>query len=69
MTTSQCIKNIRLQIGRNQTEFAKLIGKDKTSVSLYESGKRLPSFPTIRNIVELAHSNGIDIKYTDLIND
>ncbi len=66
MTPAQCIKKMRLRLHVNQTEFAKMIGKDKTSVCLYESGKRTPGFPTIRKIIELAEKNGLNIKYTDL---
>jgi DNA-binding XRE family transcriptional regulator len=69
MTPSECIKSVRLHIGQNQTEFAKTIGMDKTSVCMYESGKRLPSFPTMRAIVEVARKNGLDISYTDIRSD
>lgn len=66
MKVSQCIKSIRIKLGLNQTEFAKLLGMDKTSVSLYESGKRQPGFPTIRKIVSIAKENGMGINYEDL---
>lgn len=66
MTIAECIKNIRFTLGLNQTEFAASIDKDKTSISLYEAGKRKPGFPTIRKILELANSKGMDIKFTDL---
>jgi transcriptional regulator with XRE-family HTH domain len=69
MTPAECIKKIRIELGWNQTEFAALIKKDKTSVCLYESGKRIPGFPTMREIVKIANENGMNIKYTDLRND
>lgn len=69
MKTSECIKNIRMSLGLNQSEFGLEIEKDRTSICLYESGKRKPSFPTIRKIVEFAKKNGIEIKYTDLRDD
>lgn len=68
MTTAECIKNIRFTLGLSQTEFAARINKDKTSISLYESGKRKPGFLTIRKILELANSEGMNIKFTDLRN-
>ena len=66
MTTAECIKNIRIQLGQSQAEFAKLIDIDKSSVCLYESGKRKPSFATVRNIVAIAKKKGLKIKYTDV---
>lgn len=66
MTIPECIKNIRLTLGLSQSEFAHKIEKDKTSVCLYEAGKRKPGFPTIRKIVDLANVNGMELKYTDL---
>lgn len=66
MTTAECIKSIRLRLCQSQTEFGKLIKIDKSSVCLYESGKRKPSFRIVRNIVELAQKNGLNIKYTDI---
>jgi transcriptional regulator with XRE-family HTH domain len=67
--SNNCIKSIRIRLGFNQTEFAELIEKDKTSVSLYESGKRKPGFPTLRKIVDLANKNGIQVSYSDLRDD
>ena len=68
MTTAECIKFIRLQLGRSQSEFGQLIGKDKTSICMYESGKRVPSFPTVRSIFDLAKKHGLKISYTDIRN-
>lgn len=69
MTISECIKNIRFHLGVNQTEFSSLIGKDKTSVSLYESGKRKPGFNALKKIVDLANKNGMNITFNDLRDD
>ncbi len=66
MTAADCIRNVRIEMGLSQAEFAILIKKDPTSVSMYESGKRKPGFPTIRKIVEEAKKKGIKVKYTDL---
>lgn len=69
MKIPDCIKNIRLTLGLSQSEFSKLIDKDKSSVCMYENGKRKPGFPTIRKIVDLAKKHGIKVKYTDLRDD
>lgn len=69
MLVSDCIKNIRFNLGYSQTKLAKEIDIDKTSISLYESGKRKPGFSTLRKIINLANSNGMNITYDDIRDD
>jgi|GEM_PF-4660837 transcriptional regulator with XRE-family HTH domain len=66
MKTSECIKYIRFELGLNQAELARKIDKDKTSICLYEKGKRKPGYPTLRKIIDLANANGMNIQYKDL---
>lgn len=42
------IKDIRLSLGMNQTEFAEEIGVNQAAVSLWESGGRSPSGPVLK---------------------
>ena len=69
MKISDCIKNIRFNMGITQTELASRIDKDKASISLYESGQRKPGFPTIKRLIDLANANGMNLKFTDLRDD
>ena len=69
MRISECIKKIRFHLGVNQTQFANLINKDKTSVCLYESGKRKPGFGSLKKMVDLANNNGMNITFNDLRDD
>jgi transcriptional regulator with XRE-family HTH domain len=42
MDIPKIIKNKRIQLGLTQTALAKLIGKKRTTVTHYESGKIIP---------------------------
>lgn len=66
MSAKQCIKKVRYELGLSQIEFAELVGVHKAAISLYETGARTPSFPTIRKIVDKLKEKGIEIKYSDL---
>lgn len=69
MTPAQFIKKIRLSLCVTQTEFGVLINRDKTSVCLYEAGKRRPSYSAVRKMVQIARENGIEANYIDIRNE
>ena len=69
MSVKECLKNARYKLGLSQREFAELMGVNKASISLYETGERQPSFPTIRKIVEKLKSHDIQLNYSDLRDD
>lgn len=55
-TIGQRIQEVRLKKGIKQHELAKKIGVDRTSLSAYENGKRLPDIMTlcrIANVLEV----------------
>lgn len=66
MSAKECIKNARYKLCMTQREFAEFLGVNKASISLYETGDRSPSFPTIRQIVDKLKKHGITIEYSDL---
>ncbi len=66
MSAKECLKKARYELGMTQDEFAKLLGINKASISLYENGQRTPSFPRIRNIVTILKDKNIELKYSDL---
>lgn len=44
------IKLYRMQLGMTQTDFAKMIGMDRSYLSQIENGKLTPSIPTLEKI-------------------
>jgi transcriptional regulator with XRE-family HTH domain len=69
MSTKDTIKKARYKLQMTQTEFAKMLGIHKSSMSLYENGNRIPSFPTIRHIVAVLKKKGISVKFEDFIDE
>ncbi len=69
MTPAEFIKKIRLSLCVSQSEFADMIKRDKGSVCMYESGKRKPSYATVRCIVDVAKQHGIEATFYDIRND
>ena len=58
------LRYLRTRKKMSQTELGKLLGRDHTTVSGYESGKRTPSLSDISKITEIFH-----VSTHDLIND
>lgn len=48
MTIGERIKKVRTDSGDNQEEFAQKIGITRSAISLYESGRRTVTEPTIK---------------------
>lgn len=69
MTTSETLKNIRLKLCVNKSEFAEMIGVNRSSISYYESGRSQPSFSTVRKIMKVAKEHGVDVKLEDIRED
>lgn len=69
MELMTCIKDIRKKLGLTQNEIARMIDIDESSMSLYMHGKRNPSIPTMRKIVDLAKANGLQVEYSDFMGD
>ena len=57
MRIGERIKQLRKTLGLSQEEFARKIGKTKTAISYYESGKRKPEKTTLKLIEEVYNVN------------
>jgi predicted transcriptional regulator len=66
MLFKDLIKNIRMNCLISQTELARWLKTDQTSISYYEMGKRQPSLKTLKRTIDIANEKGMDIKYTDI---
>lgn len=55
------IKELRRKLGFTQMSFARALGMNQPIISLYEKGKRKPSYRTALNILKLARSRGLEI--------
>lgn len=66
MTTAESIKKFRKDLCITQSEFAQLLKVTVCTISMYENGKRQPSYPTIRKILELAKKKKIKMTFDDI---
>lgn len=72
MAAKEAIRKVRIALCLNQKEFADLVRINKQSISYYEMGKRKPTFPIIRKIVDAVNGlnkEGIHLNYTDLMDE
>ena len=46
------LKSLRLQLGLNQSDFAKAIGVSRSTIGMYETGRREPDFETLELIAD-----------------
>ncbi len=68
MPASSAVKKIRICVGLEQEEFAKLVGVSKAAISNYERGLRTPRFPIIKKMRELAKDAGLDVPVEEFLN-
>lgn len=66
MTTAENIKNLRKHLCMSQVELARLVGVTVCTISLYENGKRQPSYPTVRKLLEIAKKHKIKLTIDDI---
>lgn len=69
MAAKDAIKRARYKLQLNQTEFAKALGVHKSVISLYENGKRKPSFPKIRKYIAKLAKLGVEVNFEDFLDD
>ena len=48
--TATLVKNLRLELGLSQTEFAKRVGKPQSTIARIETGAVLPTIKLLREI-------------------
>jgi len=58
---SSNLKILRQKLNMSQSALARAIGITPAMISLYESGKRKPSYQTVAKIVKIAKAYRIDI--------
>ena len=67
MSAKEYIKNARVELGLNRSEFADLVGTSRMNISYYELGNRNPSAAIARKIVDKLKEHNIILKYRDLL--
>lgn len=67
MTVNENIKKLRLTIGLQQGEFGKIFDVTTSTVCNWESGRRSPRLPKIRQMVELAKKHKIKASIEDFL--
>jgi predicted transcriptional regulator len=66
MSTAETIKKLRRTLCITQKEMSEEIGVTISTISCYEVGRRLPSYPTVRKIIALAKKYNINISLDDI---
>lgn len=66
-TAGEKIKRIRIMLGYDQAEFAKLLDISKSAVCKYERGGFHPRIKIARKIKNLAKKENIEISIEELI--
>lgn len=69
MSSATTIKKIRRTLLLEQAEFAQLLDVSAASIAQWEGGSRIPRFPMIRKIRDLAKKNGIEVTAEDFLDD
>lgn len=67
MPASKTIRNIRNKVMLDQSQFGKLVGVTGAAIGHYERGQRIPRFPVIRKLMDIAKKNGITVKVEDFL--
>lgn len=65
MAISQTIKNLRLSLGMEQIEFARLFNVAGGTVSNWESGRRVPRIPKLKKMVDIAKEHKLKLTMQD----
>ncbi len=66
MSVAENIRKLRKKLCLNGREFAKELGIGASSISNYEMGRRIPSYPTIRKMINLAKKYKVTIGLDDI---
>ena len=53
----QAIRELRIQLGYNHTEFARVLDVDLSTESRYEAGKQRPKVALIRRMLDISEAN------------
>jgi DNA-binding transcriptional regulator YiaG len=67
MTPQQNIKKLRLALGLEQSEFGKEFDVTPGTVCNWETGRRTPRLPKIRQMIELAKRHKMKFNIEDFL--
>lgn len=67
MAISKTVKILRISLGLEQAEFAKLFGVAGGTVSNWETGKRVPRIPKLKKMVDIARDNKLKLSMQDFL--
>jgi transcriptional regulator with XRE-family HTH domain len=59
MTLGEAVKQVRKRLGKNQLEFARMLGCQRNTISRYELGTFSPGPLTLMNLLQFAESAGL----------
>lgn len=65
MTISEKIKSFRISLGMEQIEFAKLLNVSSSTVSNWETSRRVPRIPKLKKMVDIAKDHKIKLSMQD----
>ncbi len=68
ISAAESLKNMRLALGLDQTEFAKELSITRTAIQNYEKGLRKPKLSILKMMMDLARNKGIEFKVEDILN-
>jgi repressor LexA len=65
MVIAQIIKNLRLSLGLEQDQFAKYFEVSTSTVSNWETGRRVPRIPKLKKMVDIAKEHKLKLTMQD----
>ncbi len=65
MAIAESVKNLRLSLGMEQIEFAKLFNVAGGTVSNWETGRRVPRIPKLKKMVDIAKEHKLKLTMQD----
>lgn len=64
--TATLVKNLRLELGLSQTEFAKRVGKPQSTIARIETGVVLPTIKLLREIATMVGKR-LEIEFVEKV--
>lgn len=64
--TATLVKNLRLELGLSQTEFAKRVGKPQSTIARIETGAVLPTIKLLREIATMVGKR-LEIEFVEKV--
>lgn len=64
--TATLVRNLRLELGLSQTEFAKRVGKPQSTIARIETGAVLPTIKLLREIATMVGKR-LEIEFVEKV--